>query len=88
MNGHAPKFRCKVDLNAQGEIKCDVFDAKKERLRDEITEGLYSKCTVKAICAWRSRGPSSPSSRRWRRVHRPNLQTFSQTPAKEYQKLG
>ena len=50
MNGHAPKFRCKVDLNAQGQIKCDVFDAKKERLRDEITEGLYSKCTVKAIC--------------------------------------
>lgn len=48
-NGHAPKFRVKVDTDIHDGIKAHVFDADKNRLKDEVSRGLYSRNSGKAI---------------------------------------
>ena len=47
--GHAPKFRVKVDTDIHDTLKAYVFDADKNRLKDEVSHGLYSRNSGKSI---------------------------------------
>ena len=49
VNGHPPKFRVKVDTTVHGVLKADVFDANKNRLKDQIENGLYSRNSGRAL---------------------------------------
>ena len=44
-----PKFRVKVDTTMDEQIKANVFDADKNPLRDEATNGLYARNSGHAI---------------------------------------
>jgi len=46
---HPPKFRVKVDIDINENIKAHVFDADKNRLKDEIVNGLYARNSGRAI---------------------------------------
>lgn len=48
-NGHAPKFRVKVDTDIYDNLKANVFDADKNRLKDTVVNGLYSRNSGKSI---------------------------------------
>jgi len=48
-NGHAPKFRVKVDTDIYDNLKANVFDAYKNRLKDTVVNGLYSRNSGKSI---------------------------------------
>ena len=47
--GRESKFRVKVDTTMDGQIKPNVFDADKNPLRDEVTNGLYARNSGHAI---------------------------------------
>ena len=47
--GREPKFRVKVDTTMDDQIKPNVFDADKNPLRDNATNGLYARNSVHAI---------------------------------------
>lgn len=46
---YAPKFRVKVDTTMEDHMKCDVFDAQKQRLTDTVEEKLYARNSGKGI---------------------------------------
>lgn len=48
-NGHAPKFRVKLDVDSSGFAKPEIFDSNRNLLRDEIKEGVYGRLSGKAI---------------------------------------
>lgn len=48
-NGHAPKFRVKVDTDIYDNLKANVFSADKNRLKDTVVNGLYSRNSGKSI---------------------------------------
>ena len=48
-SGHAPKFRVKVDTDIYDNLKATVFDANKNRLKDTVVNGLYSRNSGKSI---------------------------------------
>jgi|UniRef100_A0A6C0IYH3 hypothetical protein len=47
--GREPKFRVKVDTTMDDQIKPNVFDADKNPLRDNATNGLYARNSGHAI---------------------------------------
>ena len=47
--GREPKFRVKVDTTMDDQIKSNVFDADKNPLRDNATNGLYARNSGHAI---------------------------------------
>lgn len=47
--GREPKFRIKVDTTMEDQIKANVFDADKNPIRDEATNGLYARNSGHAI---------------------------------------
>lgn len=47
--GHPPKFRVKVDTDINENLKAHVFDADRNRLKDEIVNGLYARNSGRAI---------------------------------------
>ena len=47
--GREPKFRVKVDTTMDDQIKQNVFDADKNPLRDNATNGLYARNSGHAI---------------------------------------
>ena len=47
-SGHAPKFRVKVDTDIYDNLKATVFDANKNRLKDTVVNGLYSRNSGKS----------------------------------------
>lgn len=48
-NGHAPKFRVKLDVDSTGFAKPEIFDSNRTLLRDEIKEGVYGRMSGKGI---------------------------------------
>jgi len=48
-NGHAPKFRVKLDVDTSGFAKPEIFDTNRAHLRDEIKEGVYGRMSGKGI---------------------------------------
>ena len=48
-HGREPKFRVKVDTTMDDQIKPNVFDADKNPLRDNATNGLYARNSGHAI---------------------------------------
>jgi len=46
---YAPKFRVKVDSTMDDRVKCDVFDAQKNRLTDTLEDKLYARNSGKGI---------------------------------------
>jgi hypothetical protein len=46
---YAPKFRVKVDSTIDDRVKCDVFDAQKNRLTDTLEDKLYARNSGKGI---------------------------------------
>jgi len=48
-NGHAPKFRVKLDVDANGFAKPEIFDANRNLLKEEIKEGVYGRMSGKGI---------------------------------------
>lgn len=48
-SGHAPKFRVKVDTDIYDNLKANVFDSDKNRLKDTVVNGLYSRNSGKSI---------------------------------------
>lgn len=44
-----PKFRVKVDTTMDDHIKANVFDADKNSMNDEVTNGLYARNSGHAI---------------------------------------
>ena len=47
--GREPKFRVKVDTTMEDQIKPNIFDADKNPLRDNATNGLYARNSGHAI---------------------------------------
>ncbi|AUT19089.1 hypothetical protein DSLPV1_118 [Dishui lake phycodnavirus 1] len=48
-NGHAPKFRVKLDVDSNGLAKPEIFDTNRNLLKDEIKEGVYCRMSGKGI---------------------------------------
>ena len=48
-DGREPKFRVKVDTDASGTIKADVFDVDDNSITENLEVGLYSKKTGVAL---------------------------------------
>lgn len=46
---YAPKFRVKVDTDMNDRMKCDVFDAQKNRLTDTVQDKLYARNSGRGI---------------------------------------
>ena len=42
-NDREPKFRVKVDTTMEDQIKANVFDADKNPMKDDVTNGLYAR---------------------------------------------